>query len=295
MQGAQRKICNQLIQQVGEFPPLPAIVSKILVLTSDPESSIDDLKVLVEAEVSLSASLLKLANSPFFGLCRKVASIPHALTVLGLDEVQNLVLAKVMFNTFKRLRNKGDLINGLWKHSFHCGLASTVIAKRIGHYSSDFFVAGLIHDIGKMVIYLALNKDNLEKLYGEVHPLQEVEVELIRLGVDHQYLGAELVRSWMFPESLQYGVGYHHQPEKAPACLEVPLVLSLADMLVRYLDYGRESDTAVQLAESWLATPGATIFLSHGLDLHSDSLELLIDDVEESLGEADSLATVLAG
>ena len=291
----KRKICNQLLQQVGEFPPLPAIVSKILMVTSDPESSIDDLKVLVEAEISLASSLLKLANSPFFGLCRKVSSIPHALTVLGLEEVTNLVLAKAMFNTFKGFRNKGDMINGLWKHSFHCGLAASVIAKRIGHYSSDFFVAGIIHDIGRMVIYLALNKENLEKLYSEVRPLQGGLVETLRLGVDHQHLGAELVRSWMFPESLQFGVGYHHKPEESPAHLEVPLVLCLSDAVVRYLELERGSDLALQVKADFMSTPASTMFLSYGVDLKSDTFEHILDDVEEVLADADSLALLLAG
>jgi putative nucleotidyltransferase with HDIG domain len=290
----KRKICNQLIQQVDEFPPLPAIVSKILMVTSDPESSIDDLKVLVESEVALASSILKLANSPFFGLCREVASIPHALTVLGLDEVKNLVLAKAMFNTFKGFRNKGELVNGLWRHSFYTGLAATLIARRIGHHSSDFFVAGLIHDIGKMVIYLALNKENIEKLYLGLKPMEHMDTEIKRLGIDHQELGAELLRSWMFPESLQSGVGFHHHPEDSTGNLEVPLVLSLADMLVYLVECGRSSDEAIETMNRWLSKPSAAMFLTKGLELNSESVDLLLDGLEKALLEADSLAALLS-
>lgn len=288
--GVKRKICNQLIQQVGDFPPLPAIVSQILKVTSDPESSIDDLKVLVEAEVALSASVIRLANSPFFGLSRQVSSIPHALTVLGLEEVKNLVLAKAMFNTFKVFGPKGDRVNALWKHSFHCGLASAVLAKRWGYSSSDFFVAGLVHDIGKMVIYLALNKENLDNLYGDVSLLDEMNVEQKRLGVDHQYLGSELVRSWLFPELLQRGVGFHHSPADATSNSEVPLLISLADMLVHLLDTGRDSDAGLTIKAEWMANSDWELFLPHGLDLRSESFDLVLDDVEAALAEADDIA-----
>jgi putative nucleotidyltransferase with HDIG domain len=291
----KRKICNQLIQQVNDFPPLPAIVSQILQITADPDSSIDDLKVFVEVEVALSASILKLANSPFFGLSREVSSIPPALAVLGLEEVKNLVLAKAMFNTFKGFRQKGDRVNGLWKHSFYCGLAATVIAKRLGYHSSDFFVAGLIHDIGKMVIYLALNKDNLGKLYDEVTFLDEMTVEQERLGVDHQHLGAELVRSWLFPESLQCGVGFHHTPGDATVNKEIPLILSLADMLVHLLDAKRDSEAASVIKATWMDKPDCKLFLAYGLDLQSESFDHVLHDVEKTLQEADDIAGLLGG
>lgn len=291
----KRKICNQLIQQVGEFPPLPAIVSKILMVTSDPESSMDELKVLVEAEMALASSILKLANSPFFGLCREVSSINHALAVLGLEEVTNLVLAKAMFNTFKGFRNKGDFVNSLWKHSFHTGLAATVIGKRLGYGSSDFFVAGLIHDIGKMVIYLALNSDNLGKLYHGVSTLDETSAEFNRLGVDHQYLGAELVRGWLFPESLLCGVGFHHHPQDAPSFIEVPLILSLADMLIHYIELRDAGDQDVVLETDLLEKLDTQSFLTFGFDLNSASLELVLADVEEALAAADDIAGLLEG
>lgn len=291
---SKKKIAIQLIAQVNEFPPLPAVVNKILQVSSDPESSIDELARIVEAEVGLSSSVIKLANSPFFGLSREVSSIPHALAVLGMEEVRNMVLAKAMFNTFSDFRKKGERVNTLWKHSFYSALAAQTIADRMGSEDSGLFVAGLIHDIGKMVIFLAFSNESLVKIYGETEKLDDSKKEISYLGLNHEDLGRLLVKSWLFPDSLQMAVGYHHSPESAPVHQLYPLVVRLADTLALLKSVGLEGEEGAGLCLPFLDPPLSDLFADHGLPLTVSTIKDLYNAAEKAFEKADDLVSLLS-
>lgn len=291
---SKKKIAIQLIAQVNEFPPLPAVVNKILQVSSDPESSIDELARIVEAEVGLSSSVIKLANSPFFGLSREVSSITHALAVLGMEEVRNMVLAKAMFNTFSDFRKKGERVNTLWKHSFYSALAAQTIADRMGSEDSGLFVAGLIHDIGKMVIFLAFSHESLLKIYGETEKLDDSKKEIGYLGLNHEDLGRLLVKSWLFPDKLQMAVGYHHSPESAPVHQLYPLVVRLADTLALLKIVGLEGEEGAGLCLPFLDPPLSDLFADHGLPLTVSTIKDLYNAAEKAFEKADDLVSLLS-
>ncbi|MEN8256434.1 MAG: HDOD domain-containing protein [Thermodesulfobacteriota bacterium] len=292
---SKKKIAIQLIGQVNEFPPLPAVVNRILQVTADPESSLDKLARIVEAEVGLSASIIKLANSPFFGLSREVSSIPHALAVLGMEEVRNLVLAKAMFNTFSDFREKGGKVNSLWTHSFYTALAAKTIAEKVGRADSGLFVAGLIHDIGKMVIFLAFSGESLVKIYGESEKLDDTKKEIAFLGLNHEDLGRLLVKSWLFPDALQMAVGYHHSPGSAPAHQTYPLVVCLADTLALLEVVGLEGEEGASLCLPFLDPPLSELFANYGLPLSVATIKDLYKDAQKAFEQADDLISLLSG
>lgn len=291
---SKKKMAIQLIAQVNDFPPLPAVVNKILQVSSDPESSIDKLARIVEAEVGLASSIVKMANSPFFGLSREVASIPHALAVLGMEEVRNMVLAKAMFNTFTNFRKKEERVNVLWKHSFYSALAAQAIADKMGRDDSGLFVAGLIHDIGKMVIFLAFSSESLRKIYGANEKLKDSEKEITYLGLNHEDLGRLLVKSWLFPDSLQMAVGYHHSPESAPSHQVYPLVARLADTLAWLSIVGMEGEEAASLCLPFLDPPLADLFANYGLPLTMSTIKDLFNDSQKAFAQADDLVSLLS-
>lgn len=291
---AKQKIAIQLIAQVNDFPPLPAVVNKILQVSSDPERGLDELTHIVEAEVGLSASIIKLANSPFFGLSHEVSSIPHALAVLGMDELRNMVLAKVLFNSFSSFRKKGEIINFLWKHSFCSALAAQIIGKRMGRNESGLFVAGLIHDIGKMVIFLSFSKESLLKIYGESERLNDSRKEIDFLGLNHEDLGRLLVKRWLFPDALQMAVGYHHSPESAPSHQVYPLVAHLADTIALLTVYGIEGEKGASLCLPFLDAPLAELYADYSLPLTVSTLKDLCMDTLDALAHADDLNSLLS-
>ncbi len=291
---SKKKIAIQLIAQVNEFPPLPAVVNKILQVTSDPQSSLDMLARIVEAEVGLSTAVIKLANSPFFGLSREVSSISHALAVLGMEEVRNMVLAKAMFDTFTSCRRNGERISLLWRHSFFSALAAKTIGERMGRDDSGLFVAGLIHDIGKMVIFFALSNESLTKIYGGNEKLDDSKKEIALLGLNHEDLGRLLVKSWLFPDALQMAVGYHHSPQSAPAHQLYPLVACLADTLALLNDVGLEGEEGASLCLPFLDPPFSDLIAGYGLPLTVSTLKNLHRDVQKSFEQSDDLVSLLS-
>lgn len=248
--GAKKKIASQLIQQISDFPPLPDIVDKIIRTSSDPDSSIDELHRLVEEDLSLSASVIKLANSPFFGLSREVASLPRALTVVGMEEVQNLVIANAMFQTFKGLAGKQGRLRILWKHSFRCALAAKWLAGQCGLSTSDSFIAGQLHDLGKVLVIVAFSRQSLVRIYPEgVKSLHDAEAEKRLLGLTHDQLGGRLVRNWLYPEQLCLAVSCHHQPAEAENHQDFVALVGLADLLAHTVRLPEDSAEAVSCRE----------------------------------------------
>ena len=279
---AKKKIASQLIQEIADFPPLPDVVQAILQASSDPESSVADLHSLVEEDISLSSSVIKLANSPFFGLSREVSSLPRALTVVGMEEVQNLVIANAMFQPFKEFNSKKDRLETLWDHSFRCALTAKLLAPRFCLSSSECFIAGQLHDLGKILVIMAFSNQSLAKIYPEgVAISSHVTSEQELLGVTHDILGARLVRNWLFPEKLCMAVGNHHRPEKATSHHEFCHVVWLADTFTHLADEEPGSASSQALIELLLSKTAVQRSAGFGMDMTPFLVDELLHDIME--------------
>jgi len=134
---------------IQSFPTLPTVVNRVMEITANPESSTTELMDVIRPDISLTAVILKTANSAFFGLSRKVSTLDQAITILGFKEIRNVVIARAVFDSFKHLKkDKQFNINSFWEHSFVCGIVAKVIAQDMKYPANEFFIAGLIHDIG---------------------------------------------------------------------------------------------------------------------------------------------------
>jgi len=108
-----------LVARIESMPTLPAVALRVMEVTADPKSSANDLMGIISPDVSLTTKILKIANSPFYGLTRGISSLKHAVTVLGFKEIRNLVISTVAFESFKNLKQNGKFdINKFWRHSF---------------------------------------------------------------------------------------------------------------------------------------------------------------------------------
>ncbi|KAB2835569.1 MAG: HDOD domain-containing protein [Candidatus Brocadia sp.] len=223
-----------LISKINSIPTLPTVACEVINITANPNSSADDLTKVIIPDISLTTKLLKMANSPFFGAIKRVTSLQHAITVLGFKEVRNLVISAVVFESFMKIEKKGKYdIGKFWKHSFICGLAAKVIATEVKKASNEFFVAGLIHDIGKLVVYITLPHEFF-KLVETAKRLEfkftafETEKEII--GMTHDEVGMRLLKKWMFPENLLTAVGFHHRLQETDQKSLFPVVVNIADI-----------------------------------------------------------------
>jgi putative nucleotidyltransferase with HDIG domain len=244
---------STLIAKIQAMPTLPTIAIRVIEVTSNPESSANDLMKIISPDVSLTTKILKIANSPFYGLTREISSLQHALTVLGFTEIRNLVISTVAFESFKNFKQDGKFdIGKFWKHSFCCGLAAKLIASELKNKSNELFVAGLVHDIGKLAMYLTFPVEFTTQV-EIMSPLRikhtAFEAEKGVFGMTHDEVGMKLLERWMFPKNLVTAVGFHHRPREAGEKSPYPLIIHIADILTHVYEmedadgYGDEDDS----------------------------------------------------
>jgi HD-like signal output (HDOD) protein len=211
------KLLANLVGSVKDLPVLPRTYLALRQKLAEPEASIRDVVHIVEQDVAISAKILQLVNSAFFGLPREVSSVRTAVGFLGIDTLQNLVLSAGVFTIFDQLaRLPGFSCEELQAHS-------QLIAKIAGqipasaHVRGVAVVAGLLHDVGKLVLATRAPAHFTRALEGaeaEGRPLYVVETEL--MGVSHAEVGAYLLGIWGLPSPVVEAVAHHHHPERVP-------------------------------------------------------------------------------
>jgi len=220
-------------QQIESLPPLPITVADVLRVTNNPESSANDLVKAILPDQTMCIAVLKIANSVLYGRPKKVSSLETAVTILGFNEVQNIILAKAAVQAFQPVfKTHAAALTDFWDHSFTCGLAARIVGEHINLPSGQFFVAGLLHDIGKLAMLLAFGKryDTHKWLIGLQSP-EKLAEELHTFNVTHDVVGSRLLQRWQFPDTLSTALLHHHDPKKAEKLQGYPLVIQLADFL----------------------------------------------------------------
>lgn len=223
-----------IIRQVDSFPALPATVNKVMAVTGDPESTANDMMRAILPDQSMCATILKIANSAFFGLPRQVSTIERAVMVLGFEEIRNIVLGKAVFTSFQKMPKQSKEETDLfWDHSFTCGIAAKIIAADLGHSSSEMFIAGLIHDIGKLAMLMTFPQDySLLFELSKPHQFRNVLHEYEEYSTSHDEIGRRILTRWLFPEKLINACGHHHHPEQLPINeRQQPIIIQMADLL----------------------------------------------------------------
>jgi len=236
---------GRILNCVEGFAPLPAVAMRVIDMASDPEASASDLESVLQGDVSLVAAVLKLANSAFYGLRRQVSSLRHALLLLGKSEVQGLVLSRVMLQAFKVPGdNQKALMVGVWRHSLECALASECVAEQCGEEGAVYFLGGMLHDIGKLVIVQKfLNSISDLDRYDQLTGVDSLQAEQECLGWGHEDLGAQLLHRWMFPVQLVEMVRGHHDFRTIGKCGRPIQILTIANLLSRWVAL-KELETA---------------------------------------------------
>jgi HD-like signal output (HDOD) protein len=219
--------------QINSLPALPAIVTKVMAVTANPESSANDLMQIILPDQTMCSTILKVANSAFFGIPRGVSTIERAVVVLGYEEIRNIVIGKAIFSSFPKLsKENGNTLNLFWEHAFTCGLASKIIGEHLHLPPSEFFIAGLIHDIGKLAMLMAFPHEySILRELSNPNNLNDTAKEHAKFAISHDKVGLQLAKRWLLPEKLVMAIGYHHLPQEAPTHKEYPLIVQVADIL----------------------------------------------------------------
>jgi len=207
---------KRILRKVQALPPMPQTIFKAREILADPDSSFSDLAKVIEVDQSLTARVLKLANSAYYGMVSKVSSLQHASVVLGYKTIGELVtLASSSSILGKTLEGYGLDAGSLWQHSLAVGFGAKFIANKMRpEFSQDAFTSGLLHDIGKIVLdpYVLDWKDKFEPYLNNNKDFLNAEKDI--LGFDHCEIAAELCDLWKIPKALVNAINYHHYPSR---------------------------------------------------------------------------------
>jgi len=247
------------IRDVYQLPTLPATYARLRKVMTNPKTSAQDVSRIIEADQALATKVLKIVNSAFYSFPQKVSTIAHAAVILGFNEIRNIAFSASVVNLFGD-KSQGNLFEyeAFWKHALAVGVCSRVIAKVVGtsliRNPEEAFMAGLIHDIGKITQDQFMHDDYvpvLELCRDQKMSLRDAEEKLLEF--DHQHVGSYLAENWNLPNILTAPISFHNMPGAQKHDSNVyPMICTVhvADALVRALDIGSGGDPYVPAINS---------------------------------------------
>ncbi len=222
-------------QSVVDLPPMPQVAAKVLAALKGQDTTADDLHHIIEMDPAMTASVLRLVNSAMFNLPKQISTLSHAIMLLGFLRLRSLTLATVVAGVKNLVPPQAaEKRDRVWEHSVNTALGARHLAERAGlAWSEEAFVAGLLHDIGRLIL-LARRPDEYTALMDATTtgmPLPEQEEAV--LGENHEQVGAELLTRWNLAPQLSAAVGRHHgnRPTEGEHAALISLV-ALAERLV---------------------------------------------------------------
>jgi len=235
------------IQHVANLPTLPQIASKLIRIINDPLTSSGDVASIIGQDLSLSAKVLRLANSAFYGVPKSITNINSAVVILGLKVLHTMVLGLTVFDMFPENKQSAALFNrkAFWQHSLGCGMIAKYLASRIRKFilfdPEEAFCTGLLHDIGKVVMEQYLHEDFHKALEtAKTKNIPMIDAENETLGYNHTEVAQWLTSTWGLPAELQLPLIYHHKPTESAQYQDIIALCHLSDWLC--YDMGLNND-----------------------------------------------------
>jgi putative nucleotidyltransferase with HDIG domain len=204
----------EMVKGIEGLVTLPDVFIRINRLIEDPESTSADIANVVSQDPSFTARLLRVANSPFYGFSSTIDTVSRAVTLIGTNQVRSLALATSVARSFAGLPNELVSMDNFWRHSLYCALIARMLAKRTHKHDAEVvFTAGLLHDIGELVIFNRLPEQARKALElvldsGDELPVYQAERQV--MGFDHAQVGGELACQWNLPPILEECIAHHH-------------------------------------------------------------------------------------
>ena len=262
---------DSLLGDISAVPSLPQLYTKLDETINHPRSSIADIAKVLSEDQGLAARILKLANSPLFGYFSRIDTITQAVTIIGIQQVRDLALAISVMGLFKNVPEDLVSMNRFWQHSIGCALASRALASSLRETNLErFFVAGILHDIGRMVM-LTKAPEQSEKIFASAaetnKPVCLIEREM--LGYDHAAVGSSLIQLWQLPKSFEEIIMYHHSPTQATLYSLETSVIHIADAIVHAMELGNSGEHCVPpiAEEAWENTGLSVDLLPYIMDM----------------------------
>ncbi len=265
-----------LVQGIPKLASYAGVLHELDEVLNNVESTLTDVTIVIEKDPALTARLLKLGNSCFFEFSSRVETVFETLSLIGTQQVRDLIATSAVIKMFDGVSVSQVSMESFWKHSLSCGVAARIlaIARRLPK-PERYFTAGLLHDIGRLVLFSRLPDKAREifRLYeGRRMLLTEAEKQV--LGFDHTEIGAGLLQAWNYPANLISAVRYHHMA-MAPNTFQIEACLiHVADHLINAMQLGGSG-------EHWV--PPLDMRAWDRLSLATDLLESIVKSIDDQI------------
>lgn len=267
----EQSVIDRIVQTTGDIPAMPQVANMVLDRIADPNATPKEIQLIISKDQALAARVLKVANSSFYGLSRSVTRISDAIVVMGFNSLRSLVMTTVMNDLFKSFGLTEKL---LWEHS----LVSAATAKRIAsaiRFSKveECFLAGLMHDIGKVILNIKMPEKTLtivQEVYNSEGATTFTQVEETIFGFTHAEVGRLVARKWNFAEEIEEAIGYHHKPAEASVMPALSHVVNLANAVCHKLEIGPTRNPGLDLH---------ALDSTRALKLEKDRLDELLEEI----------------
>ncbi len=277
--GARMTTAQSLVKNVLQLISLPEIYLRLQQVMDDPDHTRDQVAEIVAYDPSLSARVLRIANSSYYSFPREIETVASAVGIIGELDLHNLVLATSVVGSMNALNYEGVNIDEFWLHSLRCGITARQVARSVGGFNPEtLFLAGILHDLGILVIYqqAASLAGAISRQIEEKHQLRD-QAEREVLGFDHAEVGALLIEAWELPRELSELTRCHHQYQLAQDNKQAALMLALANLMA-------ENDARADLDSD----PRLTAMLAQ-LDMSQDGLKEIIENSEQQTIEVKNI------
>jgi len=272
---------EEIVRRVKDIPAFPHTVVRIIELAESQDSTVQDIENTIIQDQSLTATVLRFANSTHYGYSRTISTISQATVVLGFQAIKSIAMAASVSQMMSReLPGYAMEKKGLWRQSQTCAIVARFIAKKVKYPKPDeAYVAGLLRDIGKVILdtYLKESMDEINDIV-ESSGISYLEAEEMVLGFHHAQVGESIAEKWQLPKGLTEAIALHHKPEKAVVNPKLVAITHIADALVMMM--------GVQVGADGLA-----YFFSDKamalLELSENSLQQIMAEIIDLLGDED--------
>lgn len=282
------KSYQELVKDVSGLVALPEVSMRVNQLADNPDSTVEQMGKIIAQDPALAVQLLKMANSPFYGLSREVETISRAVTVLGTNQIRDMVLSAAASHAFDGLPNELISVRDFWHHSLFCGILAKILTRESTKLDGDtIFIAGLLHDVGQLIMFNRMPEASHEAILlamdgMEDHDLEMHEAERRIFGFDHSQVGAELIKNWHLSPMLQETIACHHEPGNAKQYPVEAALVHIANAVAVMAEFDSTNEDEIELPHieesSWQVT-----------GLSRDVLPKLMREAQDEIKEIESI------